>query len=578
MAEGLLAHIASPEDVKRLSMDELDRLAQEMRVAILDRCQTVGGHLSSNLGVVEATIALHYVFDAPRDKIVLDTSHQCYAHKMLTGRAWAFTDPARYDEVSGFTNPLESEYDLFRCGHTSTSISLACGLAKARNLLGGTENVIALVGDGCLSGGEAFEGLDNVSLVGCNLIIVLNDNEMSIAEDRGGMYPHFAELRATAGACPNNLFRAFGLDYVYVEEGNSIPALIEAFTRVRDIDHPIVVHIHTTKGYGDEWSETHKESAHHVHGPAPARTTPDYRDVTREFILKKILSDRRVIAVNAATPGGTGLTPEFRAAAKDQFFDVGICEQHAVTFSAALAKGGVKPVFFVASTFLQRAYDQIVQDLALNQSPATVLVFQSGYSSLDATHVGVFDLAYTGNVPGLTCLAPATVEQYLAMLDWSIERANGPVVIRVPESYASSGQPARFDASDVARFEVMRRGSRVALVGLGTMANLAGHVADELETQTGVHATIISATTYSALDRSLLFSLEADHDLVVTFENGILYGGFGEKVARVLGPSRMRVLCFGGTKEFVDRLPANEIRQRFRLEPHAVACEIAARL
>ena len=578
MAEGLLAHIASPEDVKRLSMDELDRLAQEMRVAILDRCQTVGGHLSSNLGVVEATIALHYVFDAPRDKIVLDTSHQCYAHKMLTGRAWAFTDPARYDEVSGFTNPLESEYDLFRCGHTSTSISLACGLAKARNLLGGTENVIALVGDGCLSGGEAFEGLDNVSLVGGNLIIVLNDNEMSIAEDRGGMYPHFAELRATAGACPNNLFRAFGLDYVYVEEGNSIPALIEAFTRVRDIDHPIVVHIHTTKGYGDEWSETHKESAHHVHGPAPARTTPDYRDVTREFILKKILSDRRVIAVNAATPGGTGLTPEFRAAAKDQFFDVGICEQHAVTFSAALAKGGVKPVFFVASTFLQRAYDQIVQDLALNQSPATVLVFQSGYSSLDATHVGVFDLAYTGNVPGLTCLAPATVEQYLAMLDWSIERANGPVVIRVPESYASSGQPARFDASDVARFEVMRRGSRVALVGLGTMANLAGHVADELETQTGVHATIISATTYSALDRSLLFSLEADHDLVVTFENGILYGGFGEKVARVLGPSRMRVLCFGGTKEFVDRLPANEIRQRFRLEPHAVACEIAARL
>ena len=257
---------------------------------------------------------------------------------------------------------------------------------------------------------------------------------------------------------------------------------------------------------------------------------------------------------------------------------MGICEQHAVTFSAALAKGGVKPVFFVASTFLQRAYDQIVQDLALNQSPATVLVFQSGYSSLDATHVGVFDLAYTGNVPGLTCLAPATVEQYLAMLDWSIERANGPVVIRVPESYASSGQLARFDASDVARFEVMRRGSRVALVGLGTMANLAGHVADELETQTGVHATIISATTYSALDRSLLFSLEADHDLVVTFENGILYGGFGEKVARVLGPSRMRVLCFGGTKEFVDRLPANEIRQRFRLEPHAVACEIAARL
>ena len=580
MNNGLLAHITSPADLRRLSMTELDQLAQEMREAILARCQAIGGHLSSNLGVVEATIALHYVFDAPRDKIVLDTSHQCYAHKMLTGRAWAFTDPSRYNEVSGFTNPLESEYDLFRCGHTSTSISLACGLAKARNLVGGTENVVALVGDGCLSGGEAFEGLDNVSLVGGNLIIVLNDNEMSIAEDRGGMYPHFAELRATKGTCANNLFRAFGLDYTYVEEGNSVSALVEAFQRVKDIDHPIVVHIHTTKGKGVSWAEADKESTHNFHVVDTLAATPagDYRKVTREFILEKIRRDRRVIAVNAATPGGTGLTPEFRAEVGDQFFDVGICEQHAVTFSAALAKGGVKPVFFVSSTFLQRAYDQIVQDLALNQSPATVLVFQSGYSSLDATHVGVFDLAYTGNVPGLTCLAPATVEQYLAMLDWSIERSQGPVVIRVPEDYVSTGQPVTFDESDVARFEITRRGSRVALVGLGTMAALAGAVADELLDQAGIEATVVSATTYSALDRKLLFSLEENHDLVVTIENGILYGGFGEKVARVLGPSHMRVLCFGGTKEFVDRLPANEIRQRFRLEPKAFAAEIAAKL
>lgn len=580
MTNGLLGGIGSPADVRRLSLADLDELAQEMREAILARCQAIGGHLSSNLGVVEATIALHYVFDAPRDKIVLDTSHQCYAHKMLTGRAWAFTDPARYDEVSGFTNPLESEYDLFRCGHTSTSISLACGLAKARNLVGGTENVVALVGDGCLSGGEAFEGLDNVALVGGNLIIVLNDNEMSIAEDRGGMYPHFAELRATKGTCENNLFRSFGIDYTYVEEGNSIPALIEAFERVRDIDHPIVVHIHTTKGKGVSWAEADKESTHNFHVVDPVASTPagDYREVTRDFVLDKILADRRVIAVNAATPGGTGLTKEFRAKAGEQFFDVGICEQHAVTFSAALAKGGAKPIFFVSSTFLQRAYDQIVQDLALNQSPATVLVFQSGYSSLDATHVGVFDLAYTGNVPGLTCLAPATVEQYLAMLDWSIERSNGPVVIRVPEQFISTGEPVTFSDEDIARFEVMRRGSRVALVGLGTMGRLAGRVADELRTQAGVDATVISATTYSALDRNLLFSLEDDHDLVVTIENGILYGGFGEKVARVLGISRLRVLCFGGTKEFVDRLPANEIRQRFRLEPEAVAAEIAAKL
>ena len=580
MATELLARISSPADVKRLSLEELDLLAQEMRDAILARCQTIGGHLSSNLGVVEATIAMHYVFDAPRDKIIFDTSHQCYSHKMLTGRAWAFTNPERFDEVSGFTNPLESEYDLFRCGHTSTSISLACGLAKARSLVGGTENVVAFVGDGCLSGGEAFEGLDNVSLVGGNLIIILNDNEMSIAEDRGGMYPHFAELRATNGACENNLFRAFGIDYTYVEEGNSIPALIEAFGRVKDIDHPIVVHIHTTKGKGVAWAEADKEKSHNLHAAAPGKPKPagDFRPVTRDLLMRKIKADPRVIAVLAATPGGIGLTPDFRAEAGDQCFDVGICEQHAVTFCAALAKGGAKPVFFVSSTFLQRAYDQIVQDLALNQTPVTVLVFQSGYTSLDATHVGVFDIAYTGNVPNITCLSPATVEQYVAMLDWSIERSGGPVVIRVPEQFVSTGEPVTFDDGDVARFKVTREGSRVALVGLGTMGILAESVADELFAQTGVNATIVSATTFSSLDRKLLFSLEKDHDLVVTFENGILYGGFGEKVARVLGTSPLRVLCFGGTKEFVDRVPANEIRQRFRLEPHSIAAEIAEKL
>ena len=574
MNQSVLNRVSGPADLKSLSLAELERLAQEIRDGIECRVEHMGGHLGSNLGVVEATIALHYVFSSPVDKIIFDTSHQCYAHKMICGRAYGFTDPERMAEVSGFTSPLESEYDLFRCGHTSTSISLACGLAKARDLAGESHNVVAVVGDGCLSGGEAFEGLDNAALVGSNLIIVLNDNEMSIAEDRGGIYSNFAALRASGGAAAQNLFSAFGLDYRYVEEGNSLPALIEAFEGVRGIDHPIVVHIHTLKGKGSAWAEANKEAAHNVK-PAGAVAAPeDFRAITRSKLAEKMAADKRVICVNAGAPGGSGITPEFRAAAGDQYFDVGICEQHAVTFCAGLAKGGAKPVFLVASTFLQRAYDQIIQDLALNQSPATVLVFQAGYTGIDATHVGVFDLAYTGNVPDLTCLAPATVEQYEAMLDWAIDAAARPVVIRVPETVCH-GEPCRFGAGDVSRFRVLSEGSRVALVGLGAEAELVSLVAAELEKSFGICPTTISATTYSSLDRGLLFSLAPEHELVVTFENGVLYGGFGEKVARVLGPTSLRVMCFGGTKEFVDRVSAQEIRERYRLTPSAVAGEIA---
>ena len=574
MDQSLLGRLTGPWDLKGLSMAELEQLASEIRDAIECRVEHMGGHLGSNLGVVEATIALHYVFSSPTDKIVFDTSHQCYAHKMICGRAYGFTDPERMNEVSGFTSPLESEHDLFRCGHTSTSISLACGLAKARDLVGETHNVVAFTGDGCLSGGEAFEGLDNVSLVGTNLIIVLNDNEMSIAEDRGGIYKNLGELRATDGAAAQNLFAAFGLDYTYVEEGNSLPALIEAFSAVKDIDHPIVVHIHTIKGKGSAWAEANKEAAHSVQPAGKTSPRDDYRAITRTKLMEKMAADKRVICVNAGAPGGSGITPEFRAAAGDQYFDVGICEQHAVTFCAGLAKGGAKPVFFVASTFLQRAYDQIIQDLALNQSPATVLVFQAGYTGIDATHVGVFDLAYTGNVPDLTCLAPATVEQYTAMIDWAVDEAARPVVIRVPE-LVRHGEPCVFTAADVTRFTTTREGSRVALVGLGLETELVDEVAKELEASFGIHATTISATTYSALDRKLLFALAPEHDLVVTFENGVLYGGFGEKVARVLGPTSLRVMCFGGTKEFVDRVSAQEIRERYRLTPSAVAGEIA---
>ena len=577
MAFDLLESVTGPRDLDALSFDELDELASECRAAIVKRVRATGGHFGSNLGVVEATIALHRVFDSPRDRIIFDTSHQCYTHKMLTGRAYGFIDDARMGEISGFTNPEESEHDWFRCGHTSTSISLACGFAKARDILGQDHNVVAFIGDGCLSGGEAFEGLDNAATFSSNLIIVVNDNEMSIAEDQGGIYGDFAELRASGGTAARNFFSTFGFDYRYVEEGNSIPALIAAFEEVKDIDHPVVVHIHTTKGKGDEWAEQNKEAAHSVKADGGSTPAESYTGIIRARMLEKMAADPEIVVINAGTPGGSGITAEFRAIAGDRYVDVGICEQHAVTFSAALARGGVKPVYFVASTFLQRAYDQIVQDLALNQSPATVLVFQAGFSSIDATHLGVFDLAYTGNVPGLTCLAPTTAEQLLAMLDWSLDVADKPVVIRVPDRVVH-GPRVAFDASDIARFVIEHEGSDVALVALGPTVKLADAVADELSAHHGIDPTIISATTYAALDRPLLFSLEKGHRLVVTLENGVLYGGFGEKVARVLGPSPLRVVCFGGTKEFVDRVSTEELQQRYHLEPAALAADIAATL
>jgi len=579
VTEAVLKSLRSPRDLEGLSVTQLEMLADEVRQALIKSVTTTGGHLGSNLGFVEATIALHRVFDVPTDKLVFDVSHQSYTHKMLTGRADAYTDPAHYGDVSGFTDPAESPYDFFRTGHTSTSISLACGLAKARDLAGESHNVIAVIGDGSLSGGEAFEGLDNAATLSSNLIVILNDNEMSIATNVGGIYGGLSELRASGGTSEHNIFRDMGLDYVYVEEGNDVAALVEAFERVRDIDHPVVVHIHTLKGKGLAWAEQNKEASHSVSPEGAHHPQEELRVITREFMLAKMAADSSVVVVNAATPGGTGLSPEFRVEAGDQFVDVGICEQHAISFAAGLARGGAKPVFFVASTFLQRGYDQLVQDLALNRSPVVVLVWEAGFSALDATHVGVFDVGFTGNIPGLLCLSPATKGQYLAMLDWAIEQTKTPVVIRVPHKLLPGiSRKKTINEKNVTQFEVSHAGSRVALIGLGPYADLMEDVARELRNTLGVDPTTICAPCYSELDVTTLDALEEQHDLVVTFENGVLYGGFGEKVARYYGPRTMRTLCYGGIKEFLDRVPADKIRERYHLEPPAIVSDIAREL
>ena len=557
----LLEHIQSPADVKKLSLAEMNTLAEDIRTLLIEKLSRHGGHCGPNLGMVEATIALHYVFDSPRDKIVFDVSHQSYPHKMLTGRVAAFLSESHYDDVSGYSEPSESEHDFFVIGHTSTSVSLAGGLAKGRDLRGETGNVIAVIGDGSLSGGEALEGLDWAAELNSNFIIVVNDNQMSIAENHGGLYENLAELRRSHGCCENNLFRAMGLDYVYVDKGNDLSSLIEAFRKVKDTNHPVVVHIHTLKGKGYAPAEEDKETWHWTM-PFEISTGAlkqknigeDYNSLTAAHLLQRMKDDKTVCAITAGAPGIWGWTPARRQEAGKQFVDVGIAEEHAVALASGMAKAGGKPVFGVCSSFLQRAYDQVSQDLCINDNPATLLVLWGSLTSMtDVTHLCHFDIPLLSGIPNLVFLAPTNREEYLAMLDWSLAYDRHPVAIRVPVGEPRSAtRPVPTDFSELNKSELVCRGKDVAILGLGNFFALGEQVSSALK-ERGIEATLINPRFISGLDESLLDSLVSDHRLVVTLEDGALEGGYGEKVARHFGPTSVKTLCFGARKEFVDR-------------------------
>ena len=557
----LLEHIQSPADVKKLSLAEMNTLAEDIRTLLIEKLSRHGGHCGPNLGMVEATIALHYVFDSPRDKIVFDVSHQSYPHKMLTGRVAAFLSESHYDDVSGYSEPSESEHDFFVIGHTSTSVSLAGGLAKGRDLRGETGNVIAVIGDGSLSGGEALEGLDWAAELNSNFIIVVNDNQMSIAENHGGLYENLAELRRSHGNCENNLFRAMGLDYVYVDKGNDLSSLIEAFRKVKDTNHPVVVHINTLKGKGYAPAEEDKETWHWTM-PFEVSTGAlkqkhigeDYNSLTAAHLLQRMKDDKTVCAITAGTPGIWGWTPARRQEAGKQFVDVGIAEEHAVALASGMAKAGGKPVFGVCSSFLQRAYDQVSQDLCINDNPATLLVLWGSLTSMtDVTHLCHFDIPLLSGIPNLVFLAPTNREEYLAMLDWSLAYDRHPVAIRVPVGEPRSAtRPVPTDFSELNKSELVCRGKDVAILGLGNFFALGEQVSSALK-ERGIEATLINPRFISGLDESLLDSLVSDHRLVVTLEDGALEGGYGEKVARHFGPTSVKTLCFGARKEFVDR-------------------------
>lgn len=579
----LIEQVNSPVDIKGFDEEQLKELASEIREGLMNRLSKKGGHFGPNFGFVEATIALHYVFNSPVDKIVFDVSHQSYAHKMLTGRKEAFFCDEHFRDISGYTNPEESEHDFFNVGHTSTAVSLACGLAKARDVKGDAENIIAVIGDGSLSGGEALEGIDFASELDSNFIIVVNDNNMSIAENHGGLYKNLKELRESDGTCACNLFKAMGLDYLYVAEGNDIGALIEAFENIKDIDHPVVVHINTVKGKGYKPAETEKEKWHWCM-PFDTKTGEsifqnngeDYAGMTCDFLLKKMKDDKKVVTMVAAVPTCIGFTEDKRKEAGNQFVDVGIAEEHAVAMASGIARNGGKPVFATHSSFFQRTYDQISQDLCVNGNSATLLVnTASVYGMNDVTHLGIYDIPMMSNIPNLVYLAPTNCEEYFSMLNWSIEQDKYPVAVRIPcNGVVHTNKPVDTDYSDLNKYQITRQGEKIAVIALGDFYQIGEQVAEYIEEKTGIVPTLINPRYITGLDVDMLDKLTEKHSDIVTLEDGILDGGFGEKIARFYGSSDMRVYNYGLKKTFIDRYSVDEVLKDNRITPEQILEDI----
>ena len=568
----ILDNINSPKDLKKYSVSELETVADEIREGLFNRLTKIGGHFGPNFGFVEATIALHYVFDSPNDKFVFDVSHQAYAHKMLTGRKAGYFDDNRFSEDSGYTNPDESEHDFFNIGHTSTSIALALGLAKGRDILGKKENIVAIIGDGSLSGGEALEALSVAgSELNSNFIVVVNDNEQAIAENHGGLYKNLKALRDSNGKSENNMFRAWGLDYIYEENGNDIASLIAVFEKVRDSNRPVVVHIHTQKGKGYSLAEKDKEGWHWCVPFDRATGKPtvnfgsgeSYLGMTSQYIVEKAKKDKDFVVVTPAMPMSVGLDPEERAQLGSQYIDTGIAEEAAVAIASGIARRGAKPLVVTNMTFLQRAYDQISQDVCINKTPVTMLMNYSSFDGLtDVTHLGIFGLAAFTNIPNLVVLCPSSAEEYISMLDWSLDsrQKENPVLILIPGNDVSH-RPADKDYGVLNRFKIEKQGEKVAILALGDFFQKGEELASTIKENCGFTPTLINPRFASGLDEELLHGLEKNHQLVLTLEDGILEGGFGQKIASFYGPNKMLVKNYGLEKQFYDRYNPDKLLQ-----------------
>lgn len=577
----LLNEVNEPQDIKSMNLDQLKELAQEMRRLVLERDSAVGGHVGPNLGVMELTIAFHYVFDSPHDKVIWDVSHQCYAHKMLTGRKLGFLDPDHYEDVSGYTDPSESPHDFFKIGHTSTSIALAVGMAQARDLVSPAshENVMAVIGDGSLSGGLAFEGLNNAAKLKSNLIILVNDNQMSIDEDQGGLYRGLKELRDTQGQSANNIFKFMGLDYRYVADGNDLKTMIDVFKEVKNIDHPIVLHVNTQKGKGYQ-PAIDDQKKYHWRAPFDLQTGESKQSAPKESYSAAVIDElnaqveagKPVVAINAAIPGMFDLE-RFKAAHAERYFDVGIAEPDSVTTAVAMAAGGARPVLFESSTFLQRAYDQLVHDVALNEYPIVMIVRGGTISSGSATHQGTFDISYISSLPNIEYLAPTNVEEMISMLRWALKQNDTPVVIRQPEHELLHGTPSQ-DSYVTIDYDIAHHGSEVAIMAVGGFWQLGEEVCRQLKEKLNIDATLINPKSVTSIDQRDLHYLQEDHDIVVTIEDGNLSGGFGETIDRYYGPTNMKVLNFGAPREFADNVPLEVLYEWYHLTPEQIVDDI----
>ena len=578
-----IERINEAADVKKFKVEELDQLAEEIREALFNRLTKIGGHFGPNFGMVEAEIAMHYVFNSPVDQFVFDVSHQSYPHKILTGRKAGYIYDDHFFEDSGYTNPGESEHDLFNVGHTSTSISLASGLAKARDLKCEKRNVIAVIGDGSLSGGEAMEALNVAgSELNSNFIILVNDNEMAIAENHGGIYRNLAELRKTDGKAENNIFRAFGLDYMYVEKGNDIPALIEAFNRVKDIDHPIVVHIHTTKGLGYQPAVEHKEAWHWCMPFDRETGLPtvdfgdgeDYTSMTAKYIMDKAKKDKDFLVITPAMPMTGGLSEDLRKELGSQYIDVGIAEEQAVAMASGAARNGAKPLVITNTTFIQRTYDQITQDVCINGSAVTILLNYTSFAGLtDVTHLGIFGISAFSNIPNLQILAPSSKSEYLNMLDWALDQNEHPVMILIPGNEVTDREADR-DYSDIGKFKVEHQGEKVAILALGDFYQMGESLAGAVKERLGFEPTLVNPRFASTIDTELLEQLKENHRLVVTLEDGILDGGFGQKIAAYYATSDIKVKNYGLEKKFYDRYDPAKLLEELGMTNEAMVEDI----
>lgn len=574
-----LKDIKSPKDIKGLDIHSLENIASQIRAGILNRTSKIGGHVSPNLGSVESIIALHYVFDAPVDKLIFDVSHQAFPHKMLTGRAYGYLYPEDFAKVGEYTDPLESpEYDLFYAGHTSPALSLSVGMAKARDLKGEKYNVVAYVGDGALSGGLALEGLDAGGALDSNLICIFNDNQMAIAENHGGMYAHFEHLRETNGTATDNLFKSFGWDYIYVAEGNNVEKLIEAYRKAKDSNHPVVIHINTQKGEGYAPAEQRRETFHFRNPFSIASgqllevdNGESYNGTLKEFIFDSVKKYPDMLVISSATPEDMGLGAASRRELGKNYLDVGIAEQTGVSVMAGAARNGIKVIYGVVATFLQRAYDQLMEDWAMDNSPALLVVQSTGIDAIvDQTHLGFWDIPMITSIPNIVYLAPANMEEYKAMLEWGLAQNEHKVAVREPVySVEHADYDVDTDYSDLNRFKMVHKGNKVAIIAAGDFFVRGREVTDLLKQQ-GIDATLINPRFVSGIDYEMLEGLKKDHQLVATIENGSLEGGFGQRIASALGTSGMKVLNFGLKKRFVDRYDVKALEKEYGLLPEQI--------